>query len=53
MASPQLRIVLVDADQSRRMSIEKNLSRLGYHQVLPVCSLMELFVVLDNAIEAF
>jgi hypothetical protein len=53
MATPQLRIVLVDADHSRRMSIEKNLSCLGYHRVLPVCSLNELFVILDNAIDTF
>lgn len=53
MPTPQMRIVLVDTDQSRRMSIEKNLSHLGYHRVLPLSSLKEFFVLLDNAIEAF
>lgn len=53
MTSPQLRIVLVDSDHFQRMSIEKNLSCLGYHRVAPVSSLSELMTLMDNAVGVF
>lgn len=53
MSNPRLRIVLVDADPARRMSIEKDLGYLGYHRVVPLSSLQALIVLLDNAIDVF
>lgn len=53
MINPRLRIVLVDTDHSRRLSIEKNLGQLGYYRVIPVSSLHELMALMDNAIGVF
>lgn len=53
MKNPRLRIVLVDSDFDRRLSVEKNLSYLGYHRVVPLNSLRDLFVLLDNAVDVF
>lgn len=53
MSNPRLRIVLVEADHSRRMSIEKVLSHLGYHRIVPVSSQQELIVLLENAVDVF
>lgn len=53
MASPKLRIMLVDTDHSRRMMVEKNLSHMGYHRVLPVASLTELMALLENAVAVY
>lgn len=53
MSNPRLRIVLVDTDSTRRMSIEKDLGHLGYHRVVPLPSLQALIVLLDNAIDMF
>lgn len=53
MINPRLRIVLVDTDHSRRLSIEKNLGQLGCYRVIPVSSLHELMALMDNAIGVF
>lgn len=53
MSNPRLRIVLVDTDPGRRMSIEKDLGSLGYHRIVPVSSLPELIALLDNALDVF
>lgn len=53
MINPRLRIVLVDTDHSRRLSIEKNLGHLGYYRVVPVSSLHELMALMDNAVDVF
>ena len=53
MINPRLRIVLVDTDHSRRLSIEKNLGQLGYYRVVPISSLHELTALMDNAIDVF
>lgn len=53
MGNPKLRILLVDEEYSRLVSIEKNLSGLGYSRVAPLTSLRELLVILDNALYPF
>ena len=53
MINPRLRIVLVDTDHSRRLSIEKNRGQLGCYRVIPVSSLHELMALMDNAIGVF
>lgn len=53
MVNPKLRILLVDEEHSRLLSIEKNLSVLGYSRVAPLTSLRELLVILDNALYPF
>lgn len=53
MGNPKLRILLVDEEYSRLVSIEKNLSGLGYSRVAPLISLRELLVILENALSAF
>lgn len=53
MINPRLRIVLVDTDHSRRLSIEKNLGHLGCYRVIPVSSLHDLMALVDNAIDVF
>lgn len=53
MVNPKLRILLVDEEHSRLLSIEKNLSGLGYSRVAPLTSLRELLVILDNALYPF
>ncbi|MDB6047355.1 MAG: hypothetical protein JWR17_101 [Pseudomonas sp.] len=47
MANPRLRILLVDEEHSRRLSIEKHLAGLGYHRVAPLVSLRELLIILS------
>jgi hypothetical protein len=53
MVNPKLRILLVDEEHSRLVSIEENLSGLGYSRVAPLTSLRELLVILDNALSPF
>ncbi|MBK5408861.1 histidine kinase [Pseudomonas sp. TH34] len=53
MANPKLRILLVDEEHSRLLSIEKNLSGLGYSRVAPLTSLRDLLAILDNALSTF
>lgn len=53
MVNPKLRVLLVDEEQSRLVSIEKNLSGLGYSRVAPLTSFRDLLVILDNALCPF
>jgi hypothetical protein len=47
MTNPRLRILLVDEEHSRRLSIEKHLAGLGYNRVAPLVSLRELLIIIS------
>lgn len=53
MSNPRLRIVLVDNENTRRMDIEKTMSSIGYHRILPVSSALELIKLLENSAVTF
>ncbi|MHC8308718.1 hypothetical protein ACYZUC_03780 [Pseudomonas sp. GT1P32] len=53
MTTPSLRILVVDAQHSRRLSIEKMFNVYGYYRIAPLESLKEFFMIIENAIEPF
>lgn len=48
MPNKELRIIIADANLSRRIQIEKSLNRLGYYRILPVECCKELGRLSDS-----
>lgn len=53
MPTPSLRILVVDDQHARRLSIEKTLNQQGYFRIAPVACFNELLAMVQSAVELF
>lgn len=53
MATTLFRIIILDDQFSRRLSIEKSLNSLGYYRIVPLSSINDLINVLKYAVIPF
>lgn len=53
MATPSLRILIVDNQHLQRLGLEKILNLQGYYRIAPVATFEELLLIVQNAVEPF